>query len=143
GTSHNVATMASLQSALSSARCGDTILLQAGATFQGTVVLPAKNCDDNHWIILRTSAPDSALPPEGTRLTPCYAGVSSLPGRPKLSCASTKNVLAKVVFPGSGSGPVVIADGANHYRLMGLELTRGTPNVVVYNLVASENNGTA
>src|ERR1700757_753702 len=142
GTSHNVATMASLQSALNSARCGDTILLQAGATFQGTVVLPAKNCDDSHWIILRTSAPDSALPPEGTRLTPCYAGVTSLPGRPSFACSSSRNVLAKIAFPGTGSGPIVLADGATHYRLIGLELTRTAPKAIVYNLVINQSGGT-
>src|SRR6266446_5660527 len=83
-----------LKSALSSANCGDTIQLQAGATFTGAFTFPAKSCDDNHWIIVRTSAADSALPAEGSRLTPCYAGVSSLPGRPAFHCSSTKNVLA-------------------------------------------------
>ena len=62
--------------AISKASCGDTVQLQAGATFD-ILRLPNKNCDDSHWIIVRTSAPDSKLPPEGTRLTPCYAGVSS------------------------------------------------------------------
>jgi len=143
GTVHAVKSGGNLQAALDTAKCGDTISLEAGATFEGSFSLPAKSCDDNHWIIIRTSAPDSALPPEGTRLTPCYAGVSSLPGRPRLSCASTKNVLAKIVFPGVGSGPIIIADGANHYRLMGLEITRGTPKALVSNLVANENNGTA
>ena len=47
--------------ALSKASCGDTIQLQAGATFS-SLVLPEKNCDDSHWIIVRTSAPDSKLP---------------------------------------------------------------------------------
>src|SRR5207253_9779843 len=92
----------SLQNALNAANCGDTIMLQAGATFAGVFTFPAKSCDDNHWIVVRTSAPDSSLPPEGTRLTPCYAGVSSLPGRPALNCTSTQNVLAKISMPGSG-----------------------------------------
>jgi hypothetical protein len=141
GTSHNVSTFASLQSTLNSASCGDTIRLQAGATFQGTLVLPAKNCDDNHWIVLRTSASDSALPPEGTRLTPCYAGVTSLPGRPAFACSSSKNVLAKIAFAGTGSGPIVLADGASHYRLIGLEITRSSPKAVVYNLVINQSGG--
>src|ERR1019366_9651284 len=53
-----------LQSALNSANCGDTIQLQAAATFTGVFTFPAKNCDDNHWIIVRTSANDSMLPAE-------------------------------------------------------------------------------
>lgn len=120
---------------LSRASCGDTIQLQAGATF-GRLVLPEKNCDDSHWIIVRTSAPDSSLPPEGTRLTPCYAGVSSLPGRPALACASTQNVLAKIEFDGKGgSGPVFIKPGANHYRLLGLEVTRAPSPATIYDLI--------
>jgi hypothetical protein len=121
--------------ALAKASCGDTVELQAGATF-GALLVPQKNCDDSHWIIVRTSSPDSKLPPEGTRLTPCYAGISSLPGRPDLHCASAENLLAKVEFNGKGgSGPVTFAPGANHYRLIGLEITRAAPGACVYNLV--------
>ena len=125
------------QQALASASCGDVIQLEAGATFNGNFALPQKSCDDSHWIIIRTSAPDSSLPPEGTRLTPCYAGVSSLPGRPGFPCASAKNVVAKIEFDGkAGSGPITFAAGANHYRLMGLEVTRGAFTNPVYNLVS-------
>ena len=56
-----------LQSALNNAQCGDVIQLQAGATFTGLFTVPAKNCDNSHWIVIRTSAPDSALPAEGAR----------------------------------------------------------------------------
>ena len=126
----------SLEQVLASASCGDIIQMQAGATFSGNFVVPDKNCDDAHWIIIRTSASDSSLPPEGTRLTPCYAGVSSLAGRPPLNCASTVNVLAKIEFNGkSGSGPIIFSPGANHYRLIGLELTRVVSPACVYNLI--------
>jgi hypothetical protein len=113
-----------LQAPLNNARCGDTIHLQAGATFTGPFTLPAKGCDASHWIVVRTSADDSLLPAESSRLTPCYAGVSSLPGRPAFHCVSTKKVVAKLVMPKTGSGPILFASGANHYRLMGLEITR-------------------
>ena len=125
-----------LQQALTDAACGDTLQLQAGATFTGKFVLPDKPCDDAHWIILRTSAPDSKLPPEGTRLTPCYAGVASLPGRPSLHCGSTENVLAKIESDNKGgAGPITYAKGANHYRFLGLEITRAVSPAAVYNLV--------
>jgi hypothetical protein len=131
-----ISPMQGLEQILSKASCGDIIQLQAGATFKGTFVVPAKNCDDAHWIVIRTSAPDSSLPPEGTRLTPCYAGVSSLPGRPAWTCSSPANVLARIEASGSGNaGPLVFASGANHYRLTGLEITRSVSAGVVSTLI--------
>ena len=125
--------------AVEKASCGDTIELQAGATFDG-LVLPPKKCDDSHWIIVRTNAPDAKLPPEGTRLEPCFAGVTSLPGRPPFHCPSSENVLAKIEFQGrGGNGPVVIAPGANHYRLIGLEVTRAASPAVIYHLIGPKN----
>src|ERR1039457_6301111 len=113
-----------LQSALDNARCGDVIELQAGATFTGPFLVPAKNCDIKHWIIIRTSSPDSALPAEGHRATPCYGGVGSLPGRPSFNCSNPTNVLSKVQMNTAGSGPFQLASGANFYRIVGLEITR-------------------
>src|ERR1700686_4613900 len=125
-----------LAQVLASASCGDVIQLQAGATFGGNLVIPAKNCDDAHWIILRTSAPDSSSPPEGTRLTPCYGGVPALAGRPRLNCTSTANVLARIEFNGNGgSGPILFSPAANHYRLIGLEITRIESSSAVYGLI--------
>jgi hypothetical protein len=127
------------QAALNRANCGDTVTLQAGATFTGGFSFPQKSCDSAHWITVRTSAPDNELPPEGSRLTPCYAGVSSLPGRPDFHCSSTKNVLAKLIFAGaSGNGPVTFAAGAHHYRLEGLEITRAVSENRITALVAPE-----
>lgn len=125
------------QAALNSANCGDTISLQSGATFTGNFSIPAKSCDDQHWIIIRSSAADSALPQEGTRINPCYAGVASLPGRPAFSCPAVKNVMAKILFNGTGgNGPIQFLAGANHYRLIGLEVTRSSPQSHLWNLIA-------
>jgi hypothetical protein len=93
--------------------------------------------------VVRTSADDSALPAEGSRLNPCYAGVSSLPGRPAFHCVSTNNVLAKLVMPATGAGPLVFTAGANHYRLVGLELTRLAGTGIVYSLASIATGGTA
>jgi hypothetical protein len=124
-----------LQSALKNIQCGDKILLTAGARFEGNFELPAKNCDDNHWIIIRTDADDSSLPPEGTRINPCYAGVASLPGRPAYACANPKHLMATLVSIEGNKGPVEFESGANHYRLLGLEITRRVSGGVVYNVV--------
>jgi len=128
GRTRTVKESDNLQAAIDEAKCGDTLKLQAGATFHGLYRFPQKPCDDSHWIIVRTSASDDSLPPEGTRVTPCYAGVASLPGRPDFHCSSPQHALAKIVFEGNGdSGPIFFLDGANHYRFIGLEITRGVP----------------
>ncbi len=134
GKSMMVKDAGELRSALDKASCGDTIRLQAGTEFAGNFKLPAKPCDDEHWIVVRTSAADSDLPAEGTRITPCYAGVASLPARPRYECSSTSNVMARIIYDNKGSGPLQFADGANHYRFIGLEITR-SPGATIYNLV--------
>ena len=135
----------SLQTALNSAKCGDTIALQAGATFAGVFTFPYRACDNSHWIIVRTSSDNSLLPPEGSRLTPCYAGVSSLPGRPALKCSVTRNVMAKLVMnrANGSSGPIIFAAGANHYRLIGLEVTRTAATGLVVALATPAGAGVA
>jgi hypothetical protein len=131
GSIINVSAGGDFQGALNGAQCGDIIQLQAGAAFSGMFTLPAKNCDINHWIIIRTSSPDSSLPAEGQRATPCYAGVASLSGRPQYACTNPQNVMAKVQMVKAGNGPLQFANGANFYRFIGLEVTRpvGTPGI--------------
>lgn len=143
GTVISVPKGGDFQQALSRAQCGDTIELQAGAVYTGQFLLPSKSCDDNHWIVVRTSAASTGLPPEGTRIAPCNAGVSSLPGRPAFQCASNSNVLAKVQSDGGTNGPIIFANGANHYRFIGLEITRTPGSNVVYNLIVRTKQGTA
>jgi len=131
-----------LQTALNNASCGDTLQLQAGAVFSGNFTFPSKPCDDAHWIVIRTSALNSQLPPEGTRLLPCYAGVASLPGRPPFTCPNgVQNYTAKIISPGGGAAPVAFASGANHYRLLGLEITRTPSTGITYQLIFAQ--GTA
>jgi hypothetical protein len=114
-----------LQAAIDAASCGDTVTLQAGAAFAGAFRFPQKPCDDSHWIIIRTSAPDASLPAEGVRVKPCFAGVASLPGRPDFHCAATSNVMARIELAGKEAiGPLLFQSGANHYRFIGLEIMR-------------------
>ncbi len=49
------------QTALDVAQPGDVVTLEAGAEYRGPFTLPAKR--GAGWIIIRTSAPDAALPP--------------------------------------------------------------------------------
>jgi hypothetical protein len=135
---------ANLQQAVDEAKCGDTVKLQAGAVYQGAIQIPDKHCDDSHWIVVRSSAPYESLPREGVRLTPCYAGVASLPGRPDFHCASPASVLARVEFAGkAGSGPIIFLRGASHYRFVGLEITRADSDASVTALVSAKDGAIA
>ena len=105
GTVRAVNAGGDLQAALNAAQPGDVITLEAGATFTGNYTLPQKG--GTGWIIIRTSASDSSLPPPGTRITPASAAV-----------------LPKVVSPNSAPA-IATQAGAHHYRLIGLEVTLG------------------
>src|SRR5882672_8206520 len=63
------------QAAINALNCGDTIVLQAGATFAGNFILPYKGpCSgtDADYITIRTSDLSGITPP-GTRITPAQA----------------------------------------------------------------------
>jgi hypothetical protein len=113
---------AAFQGALDKSACGDTIELSAGTTYSGIFELPAKHCDDAHWIVIRTSNAESGLPAECTRVTPCYAGVNSLSGRPPFPCSSTQHALARLAGIKGQTQIIRNSPGANHYRLEGLEI---------------------
>ena len=55
------------QAALNSAQPGDVITLAAGATYQGPFRLPVNT--GTAFVTIRTSAPDSALPAAGVRIS--------------------------------------------------------------------------
>ncbi len=94
-----------LQAVLNQAKPGDTILLEAGATFTGNFVLPEKGTASNNWITIRSSAPDAELPPSGTRISPVSA-----------------HLLPKLVSPNSEAA-LRTTPGAHHFRLIGIEFT--------------------
>lgn len=103
-----------LQAALNQAVAGDTILLEAGATFKGAFKLPKKT--GNAFITIRTSATDAQLPAANKRLDPVkYAPV-----------------LPKLVNPNGGS-VVESTASAHHFRFIGIEFgaTKGGENNMV------------
>jgi Putative Ig domain len=116
-----VAAGSNLQTVINNASCGDTLVLQAGRTYPG-FTLPAKNCDANRYITIRSSGAGSGLPAEGVRATPCNAGVASLPGRPALNCTSTSKVMAQIAGVAKNTRIISTDAGANYYRLVGLEV---------------------
>jgi hypothetical protein len=103
GNRITVSAGADFQEAINRAKCGDVLTLAAQATFVGNFVLPNKGaCND--WIVIRSDAADSNLPVPGARITPSYANVM-----PK--------VLSKDTSPA-----ITTANGANHYRFVGVEI---------------------
>jgi hypothetical protein len=105
-----------LQRAIDTARAGDVIQLQPGATFRGNFVLRAKPAGAG-WIVIRTATPDAQLPAPGGRMSPAYA--------PKLARITTPNAMAALRT----------APGAHHYRLVGLEITADPTVARNYGLV--------
>jgi hypothetical protein len=51
--------------------------------------------------------------------------------------------MAKIVYTAKGAGPFTFLNGANHYRFIGLEVTRETPGFIIYALATLEKNGVA
>src|SRR6202047_2981865 len=101
------------------AKGGDTLLLAAGASFE-VFEFPAKKCDDQHYITVRTDTPDAQLPPEGTRISPAWSGVASLPGRPPF--AQPSGGPAKLLATLVARRPEGVSVG-DHVRFIGIEWT--------------------
>lgn len=96
-----------LQAALDQARPGDTISLEARATFTGNFVLPNKA--GTQVITIRTAVPDAETALPGWRITPARAGA-----------------LAKI-RSGNESPALRTAPGAHHWRLQLLEFQANAP----------------
>ncbi|HEY0407146.1 MAG TPA: hypothetical protein VGC89_15550, partial [Pyrinomonadaceae bacterium] len=105
-----------LQAAINTAQPGDTILLEAGATFRGPFTLPNKG-SALEWITIRTSAPDASLPAAGERISPADAAL-----------------LPKLLAP-NGAAALQTAAAAHHYRLIALEFRSVDSSALVYDLV--------
>jgi hypothetical protein len=127
-------TTTDVQADINAAACGDKILVKAGATL-GPITLPAKKCDDSHWItISSTGVKDPSFPSEGTRMTPCWSGVASMPNRPEYACPKPEVLTFKIVTPNASNG--IGSDSGDHYRIIGAELTRvPAGGAAIYNLV--------
>lgn len=91
-----------LQGALEQARSGDIVELQAGAVYNGEIKLPNKPHTD--FVTIQSSA--AANLPVGKRVSP-----------------SQRSSMATIVAGAFGSPAVSAANGAHHYRFIGIEFT--------------------
>jgi hypothetical protein len=117
-----VAAGQSLQAALNNARLGDTIVLQAGATFTGPFKLPNK--PGTGWIYV-VSSRLSYLPPPGTRVSPANAA-----NMPKILAPNGLNALTTVA-------------NSHHFRFVGIELAPAPGTTLNYEVVAIGNFDTS
>jgi hypothetical protein len=135
---------AGFQTNLNNATCGQTITLVAGSTYTAPnsgFIFPAKGCDGSGWITIRTTGTsDPQFPAEGTRATPCIAGISNdltngfnMPGYPSYQCLSYPKVLtAKITDSGQqGSPPMTFASNADHYRFIGIDFSKAPGSGVI------------
>src|SRR5689334_6758853 len=91
-----------LQAALDNAQPGDTIQLEAGATFTGNFILPNKT--GTSWIYIQSSS-YSSLPAPGNRVSPSQAGL-----------------MPKIVTD-NNSPAIGTAAAAHNYRFVGVEIS--------------------
>jgi Right handed beta helix region len=107
-----------LQAALNNAKLGDTIVLQAGATFTGPFTLPNKTSGSG-WIYV-VSSNLASLPPPGQRVAPKDAGN-----------------MAKIVSLAYNNA-VKTGYNSHHFRFVGIEFTPVT-GAYVYQVVTVGN----
>jgi hypothetical protein len=100
-TTVNVHAGDNLQAILWAAKAGDTLILDAGATFTGPIILPNKTGDQ--WITIESSALED-LPAPGQRVGPGDAAF-----------------MPKIVSPGMAAPALQTDAGAHNYRLQGIE----------------------
>jgi len=109
-----------LQEAIKSAQFGDTIVLDAGATYKGPLILPYKaggTSTDADYITIRTSNL-AGIARDGERI------------RPEFHAAS----MPKIVSPGQGVA-IGTAQQAHHYKFVGIEFSPASNADYVYNLI--------
>lgn len=108
-----------LQTAINAAQAGDTIVVQAGASFTGPFMLPNK--EGASYITIQSSA--AAQLPEGQRVSPAQSAL-----------------FARLVT--ANSEPVIkTAPGAHHYKFVGIEMAPVSASLTVFTLVSLGSGG--
>ena len=125
GSVVNVSTASQLTTALAAAACGQQITLQAGNTFSGHFTIPALSCPATNYLWIQSSAM-SSLPPEGSRTSPCYSGVTSLPGRPAFNCPGVAGTYTALIVSPDTAPSLTFTAGTSGVRIMGIEFGRTT-----------------
>jgi len=118
----NVPEGTNLQAALDAAAPGDTLVLDAGATYSGHYHLANKS--GAGCITVRTATSDADLPPD-TRVTPAEAPM-----------------LARIITPGGGLPAIATNKGAHNWRFIGIEIAPSDASAQFYDLAEIGNGET-
>jgi Domain of unknown function (DUF4214) len=119
-TTYNVSPGESLQPYIDIAQYGDSIQLQAGATYVGPFTLRYKTYSEPYrldYITIVTAGAYSNLQ-RGNRVSPGQAVY-----------------MAKIVTPGGNEPAIKTEPGAHHYRFVGVEFTLQSASAVVNDLI--------
>ena len=111
-----------LQTAIYSAQPGDTIILQAGASFTGPFLLPAKG--GSRYITIQSSAL-GLLPAPGHRVSPSNAA-----NMPKIVAPHADNALRT-------------AASASYYQFIGIEFLPVNSSATIYDMILLGNGSSA
>ena len=144
GTVHGpYTTLSTLQAAINAGACGDVYTVTAGTDLGfGPLTLPHKGCDSAHWNTIQSTGVSNAnFPAYGTRMTPCWAGVASLPNRPAYICPTPTNLMFKLSAATSNSA--IKTAGADYWIIRGAEITRTTAaKALIYSVIDLSSSGT-
>ncbi len=119
GATINVSAGGDLQAAINKAQLGDTIVLEAGATFTGPIKLPNKTTGSG-WIYV-VSSNLASLPAPGKRVGPSDAA-----HMPTISSIAYNNA-------------IVSTNGSHHFRFVGIEFAP-VSGAYVYQVIAIGNS---
>lgn len=102
-----------LQAALDAAQPGDTIVLEAGASYVGSFTLPVKSGAE--YITIQSSRAGELA--EGVRVSPSQAGLFA-----KIQTSSV-------------AAAIIAGVGAHHYKFIGIEFSTADPGIYSYGVV--------
>jgi uncharacterized protein (TIGR03437 family) len=103
-----------LNAAINAAQLGDTIVLQAGATYMGLFTLPNKS--GSGYLTIESSRVSEL--PEGVRVTPAQS-----------------SLLARMISHGGGDPVMKTMTGAHHYKFRGIEFAPQNETAAIYGLI--------
>lgn len=116
-------TQATWNSVWALTNCDDVVEIAAGTMFTGAMTIPSKVCSAGHYRTLRAQNFNSSFPAYGSRATPAYWGVNSLPGYPAWPAASNVGGTMQTT---SQSQALILAGPISGLQIEGVHILRNS-----------------